>query len=268
MKTAAEIFRDIEAQVYRSSLAQASARVNGAEKSILVHGTTCVATVYRGGVIVAADGRATTDKIETEEFDKVFELDNSSVIAMAGSAGLCQQIASLLKARFGHQWNMSEGKYIPPKTKLHSVANVIRNASAPLMHSGMGVTPILGIYDDDKNDPGGRVFAIFADGTVMPETPFKTIGSGGRDAKNCFDMTVSFQMKIRPDDITSDFLRKNLSYEEAKRFLVFSLMMANRHDQATGLKIKMKNIDKNGTDTVSSGEIEDILCKLRKEGWS
>ena len=53
------------------------------------HGTTIVAAVYSGGVVIAGDRRATMGNlIAQRDMEKVFVTDDYSAVGIAGTAGI------------------------------------------------------------------------------------------------------------------------------------------------------------------------------------
>ena len=61
----------------------------GAEPMVSRHGTTIVAAVFRGGVLIAGDRRATAGNlIAQRDMEKVFVVDDYSAVGIAGTAAV------------------------------------------------------------------------------------------------------------------------------------------------------------------------------------
>jgi proteasome beta subunit len=62
----------------------------------LPHGTTIVAALFDGGVVMAGDRRATAGNlIAQRDIEKVFAADTYSLVGIAGTAGLAVEIVRL-----------------------------------------------------------------------------------------------------------------------------------------------------------------------------
>lgn len=59
-------------------------------KDYVKTGTTCIGLKYKDGVMLAADNRVTTYKIEGDSFTKLFNLSKNVVSTVAGSVSDAQ----------------------------------------------------------------------------------------------------------------------------------------------------------------------------------
>ena len=71
--------------------------------SLAPHGTTIVAAIYAGGVVMAGDRRATMGNVIAQrDIEKVFQADEHSVVGIAGTAGLAIELVRLFQVELEH----------------------------------------------------------------------------------------------------------------------------------------------------------------------
>ena len=124
----------------------------------LTEGTTIVAVRYKDGVMIAGDRRATAgNTVMYDRADKVLELDEYSVIAVAGSPAIAYEIARTLEHSFQY-FRRSQLQELSLEGKLRMLSRLIRE-NFPMAMQGAGVIPILAIYDLQNGDDGdGKIF--------------------------------------------------------------------------------------------------------------
>jgi proteasome beta subunit len=67
------------------------------------HGTTIVAAIFRGGVLIAGDRRAVAGNlIAQRDMDKVFVVDDYSAVGIAGTAGVAVEMVRLFTVELQH----------------------------------------------------------------------------------------------------------------------------------------------------------------------
>lgn len=238
-----------------------------ADKDMIVHGTTCVALVNQAGVVVAADGRGTYGGtvIATESVQKLFDLDRHSVLAVAGALASAQNMARVLKAQFLHEADKAEGAastHIPSKTKVNTVARLVRQ-SGLAANLGVAVFPMLGLYDTDRDDPGGRVFVVLPDGALKPESQVDAVGSGSQTAMVSIMSKLDAILGVSKRDFDSVYFKDCLPVGIAKELAIYGLASAHQVDGATGTNISMVVVGENGISPVSQDEIVLILEKTK-----
>jgi len=146
----------------------------------IAHSTTVVAVLYRDGVMVAGDRRATAGtSIIYDRAEKVLQIDRHSVLAISGSPAIAYEIARMLEHSFQY-FRRSQLQELSLEGKLRMLSRLIReNLSMALQGIG-GVIPIFTLYDlnapDDKN--GGKIFFYDALGAHFENVDFATTGSG------------------------------------------------------------------------------------------
>lgn len=225
---------------------------------LAVHNTTCLGLVYRGGVLVAADGQATASnlRIVTSDFEKIIPLDRHSLLAIAGVPGLAVKMARLLRAQFSFDEDRYEGLYLPPKSRVKTVAEMIqRNLPLAFAHQ-MLVVPLLAVFDNDPREPAGRIFSIWPDGVDKPETDFEAVGSGENDAVKTIKLGLAnWRLTAR-----------QLELDQAKSLAIRALLEAHLEDAGTGENFFMKVVTIQGIGNISKEEIAAIKKKIREEG--
>ncbi|MGH3665995.1 MAG: proteasome subunit beta [Egibacteraceae bacterium] len=145
-----------------------------------VEGTTIVALIYDGGVIIAGDRRATAGNIIAKrDMRKVFEADAWSAVGISGAGGPAMELAKIFATELEH-YEKVEGGPLSLEGKANKLAQMVR-ANLPMAMQGLVVVPLFAGYDPR----GGvaRIYEFDAAGGRYEERRFATSGSGGRDAR-------------------------------------------------------------------------------------
>src|ERR1700678_4833684 len=122
----------------------------------LPHGTTIIAIVCDGGVILAGDRRATAGSmIARRDTDKVFRSDEFSAVAIAGSLAFGIDTARLFQVELEHYEKM-EGRPLPLQGTPNRRATMIKGKRAAAMQ-GFVMVPLFVGYDLDSGF--GRIFS-------------------------------------------------------------------------------------------------------------
>ena len=183
------------------------------------HGTTIVAAVFDGGVIMAGDRRATAGNlIAQRDIEKVFASDEYSLVGIAGTAGLAVEIVRLYQVELEH-YEKIEGTSLTLHGKANRLATMIRGNLGQAIQ-GLAVVPLFAGFDLDAPDPAqaGRIFSFDVAGGLYPEQYYESIGSGSLFAKG------SLKKLWRP----------GLGQDSAIRVAVEALYDAADDDSATG----------------------------------
>ena len=183
------------------------------------HGTTIVAVVYRGGVVMAGDRRATAGNlIAQRDIEKVFAADDYSLVGIAGTAGLAIEIVRLYQVELEH-YEKIEGTQLTIDGKANRLATMIRGNLGTAMQ-GLAVVPLFAGFDPDAADPdtGGRIYSFDVTGGRYPERYHHSVGSGSLFARG------ALKKLWRPD----------LDRSAAVRVVVEALYDAADDDSATG----------------------------------
>lgn len=183
------------------------------------HGTTIVAAIYRDGVIMAGDRRATSGNlIANRDIEKVFAADDYVLVGIAGVAGLAIELVRLYQVELEH-FEKIEGTQLTLDGKANRLATMLRGNLGIAMQ-GLVVVPLFAGYDVDEPDPSraGRIFSYDPTGGRYPEQHFHSVGSGSLFARG------ALKKLWRPD----------LDRDAAVRVVVESLYDAADDDSATG----------------------------------
>ncbi len=188
---------------------------NGSAADLAPHGTTIVATTFKGGVVMAGDRRATMGNIIAQrDIEKVFPADEFSAIGIAGSAGLAVEIVRLFQTELEH-YEKIEGTTLSMDGKSNRLAALIRSNLGMAMQ-GLAVVPLFAGYDLATSK--GRIFSYDVTGGRYEETAFHAVGSGSLFARGSLK-------KLYRDDLTS---------EECATAAIQALYDAADDDSATG----------------------------------
>ncbi len=179
------------------------------------HGTTIVALVYEGGMVMAGDRRATMGSmIASRSIEKVFPADEYSAVGIAGTAGLAVELVRLFQLELEH-YEKIEGSLLSLDGKANRLATIIRNQLG-LALQGLAVVPLFGGYDLDRRE--GRIFSYDVTGGRYEEHEHHAVGSGSVFARG------SLKKRWRP----------GLDEAGAVAVAVEALMDAADDDSATG----------------------------------
>lgn len=182
------------------------------------HGTTIVAAVFDGGVVIGGDRRATMGNlIAQRDIEKVYATDAHSAIGIAGAAGIALEMVRLFQIELEH-YEKIEGTTLSLHGKANRLSAMLKgNLSIALQ--GLAVLPLYVGYDQDKGDAeAGRIFSYDVTGGCYEEQFFHAIGSGSMFAKSSL----------------KKLWHKDMTAEEAERALIESLYDAADDDTATG----------------------------------
>jgi proteasome beta subunit len=148
------------------------------------HGTTIVAALYDGGVVMAGDRRATAGNlIAQRDIEKVFAADEYSLVGIAGTAGLAIEIVRLYQVELEH-YEKIEGTQLTLDGKANRLSTMIRGNLAQALQ-GLVVVPLFAGFDTDASDPSaaGRIYSYDVTGGRYPEQYFHAVGSGSLFAR-------------------------------------------------------------------------------------
>jgi proteasome beta subunit len=163
------------------------------------HGTTIVAAAFSGGVVMAADRRATSgNMISQRDIEKVFRSDEYSCIGIAGAAGIGIELARVFQLELEH-YEKLEGRLLSLEGKANRLAGLVRG-NLGLAMQGLVVVPIFAGYDTDEDT--GRIFSYDVVGGRYEEYRFHSIGSGSVFARGSLKKLYSDGMS-ETDAITA-----------------------------------------------------------------
>ncbi|WP_300015501.1 proteasome subunit beta [Pseudonocardia sp.] len=150
------------------------------------HGTTIVALVFDGGVVIAGDRRATSGNVIAQrDIEKVFVTDAYSAVGIAGSAGIALEMVRLFSVELEH-YEKIEGTTLSLDGKANKLASMVRGNLGAAMQ-GFVVVPLFAGFDTDAPDPSraGRIVTYDATGGRYDELlGYHSVGSGSVFAKS------------------------------------------------------------------------------------
>lgn len=184
-------------------------------RGVLSEGTTVLATLARGAVVVAGDRRATAGHaIARADLRKVFPADSHSAIAVSGTAGPAIELARVFATELEHHEKV-EGRALTLDGKSSRLAGLVR-AHLPMALQGLVVVPLLAglepgtgrraIYEFDP--VGGRYVAA----------RHAAVGSGGAAARGVLKRRADAEAPVA----------------EAVETALLALREAAEEDSATG----------------------------------
>lgn len=209
-------------------------------------GTTVLALKYADGVLVAGDRLSTADyRVASRDVQKVYATDAHSIVAIAGAAGPCIEMAKILRLELEH-YEKIEGQALELEGKANRLSQMIRQ-NLPAAMQGLVVIPLFAGYD--RRQRRGRVWKYDVTGGRQEEHEFDSTGSGSLFARESLKKTQ------RPD----------ASREDALRNAITALTDAAEEDTATGGVDPLRGIYPNistcserGVEEVPDVEIEEI----------
>ncbi|MFJ9949039.1 proteasome subunit beta [Kitasatospora sp. NPDC091207] len=179
------------------------------------HGTTIVAAVFDGGVVIAGDRRATMGNVIAQrDIEKVFPADEYSAVGIAGTAGLAVEMVRLFQLELEH-YEKIEGAVLSLEGKANRLTTMIRGNLGMAMQ-GLAVVPLFAGYDLDLGR--GRIFTYDVTGGRSEERGFAATGSGSVFARGSL----------------KKLYRADLTAEQASTLVVQALYDAADDDSATG----------------------------------
>ena len=216
----------------------------------LLEGTTVLAAVYDEGVVIAGDRQATDGfQVGERRIEKVFEIDKSSAIAIAGIAGLAIEMARLFQVQVEF-YEKIEGTMLSLDGKANFLSNWLR-ANLNMALEGLIVVPIFAGYDSRQAQ--GRIFKYDAIGGRYDENAYYAIGSGGKDARSTL----------------KKLYRPNMSRDEILKIVSEALWDAADEDLGTGgpdlirdIFPTIKVIDRAGITDIPDSEVKALYTEL------
>lgn len=149
------------------------------------HGTTVIALRFDQGVLTLADRRATAGNlIMYDQADKVFALDDHTVVAISGAFARSVEICRFLKHSFKY-YRRSVLNEMSLEGKLTEISRALAG-NAPMAAQGIGVfLPIVAAYDPKSETFG--VYFFDGAGARFQNGSYACAGSGSERIRGVFE---------------------------------------------------------------------------------
>ncbi|MFH0973682.1 MAG: archaeal proteasome endopeptidase complex subunit beta [Candidatus Micrarchaeota archaeon] len=203
------------------------------EKTFL-KGTTTVGITFNGGVVLAADKRATMETfIAAKEVDKIHVIGDKIAMTLAGSVGDAQALVRMMRAEI-ELYKYSKGSDITVSGAATLLANVLQgNKYYPYL-----VQLIIAGFDEKP-----RLFDLDPLGGLLPEKYVST-GSGSITAYGLLDENY----------------KEGMAEGEAVRLAAKAVAAAMKRDNATGEGIDVVVITGKGSRRILKNEVANIIA--------
>ncbi|WP_287903186.1 proteasome subunit beta [Arthrobacter sp.] len=179
------------------------------------HATTIVALQTAGGVLMAGDRRATMGNlIASRTMEKVFAADESSLLGIAGTAGLAVDIVKLFQVELEH-YEKIEGTPLSLEGRANRLAAMVRG-NLGMAQQGLAVVPLYAGFEPAL--ASGRIYSYDVTGGRYEEHEHHSVGSGSTFARGAL----------------KKLWKPGLEEAEAVRVAVEALYDAADDDSATG----------------------------------
>ena len=198
-------------------------------------GTTTVGIICSDGVAIGADSRATMDTfISSSEAVKVYKINDSLAMTIAGGVGDAEYLVKLLKMQ-DEIYTMEEKKSLNPSSATSLLSLVLQeNKGFPFY-----VQLILG----GINKGVAEIYNIDPVGGYTKESKFTSTGSGSLTALGYLEGIYD----------------NSLTVNDAVKHIAKALKIAMKRDSATGDGTKIITITKKGFREYSKDEMEKLL---------
>ena len=198
-------------------------------------GTTTVGIVCSDGIVLGGDTRATMDTfIASSEARKVWRIDESLGMTIAGAVGDAQELIRILKAQ-NEIYKMNENRPLSPKSASSLMSVILQENKMMPFYVGL----IIGGMDGDQP----QLYSLDAIGGAAEESKFTSIGSGSLTALGYIE----------------DMYKKGMSTKDAVKGVAKALAIAMKRDAATGDSMIIATITKSGYTEFGMKDIEKVL---------
>jgi proteasome beta subunit len=200
------------------------------------HGTTTVALRYKGGVVAAADKRASMGSfVASKKAEKLHELNKHTVATIAGMVSDAQYLVNLTRANI----NLYElGRGYAPTTKM--AGNLLASIMYEQYRSYFPYWVNMMVCGLDNEGP--HVYTLDMAGGISDED-FASTGSGSMIAYGVLESSW----------------KKDLPEAEGLKIAVTALATAISRDAATGDGMDVAIVNKDGVKRLTPAEIKKVL---------
>lgn len=149
------------------------------------HGTTVLSLRFDGGILTLADRRATMGNLVMyDQAEKIFALDDSTVVAISGAFARSVEVCRFLKHSFKY-YRRTVLHEMSLDGKLMEISRALAG-NAPMAMQGIGVfLPIVAAYDKKKREFG--VYFFDGAGARFQNGSYACAGSGSERIRGVFE---------------------------------------------------------------------------------
>jgi len=200
------------------------------------HGTTTVAMIFKGGVVLAADNRASAGyMVASPTAKKLHPLAKKTAMSIAGSVSDAQYVVKLMRAEI-NLFELNRGRDMSTSAIANLLSNVLYGQYRKYFPYFIG--PILAGFDHN----GPHVFPMDIAGS-MTEEPWAATGSGSPYAIGVLEAMYE----------------PELEESKAVNIVLLGLRSAIKKDIATGDGIDVLVITDAGIKKLTKAEIKKSL---------
>jgi proteasome beta subunit len=178
-----ELLRISGAQAFPAEVVRAASGHALTSAATNTQATTVLSFHYKDGVLIAGDRRATAGNIIMyDRADKVIDLDQETIIAIAGSPAVAFEMARTLQTSFQY-YRRSQLQALSLNAKVRALGKLIKD-NLPMTLQGVGaVVPILAARDAHHH-PAPVLYFYDALGAQFQAVDFAVSGSGSPAARS------------------------------------------------------------------------------------
>ncbi|MGD0729558.1 MAG: proteasome subunit beta [Candidatus Micrarchaeaceae archaeon] len=205
------------------------------ETSKYLKGTTTVGIVCSDGVVIGADTRATMGGyISNTDVRKVWKIDTSLGMTIAGAVGDAQELIRVIKAQ-NEVYKMNENRAMSPKSTASLLSIILQQTKmmpyyVQLLVAGM-----------DGDEP--QIYDLDPLGGAIEETTFTVTGSGTELAAGYLESVY----------------KKGLTTKEAIKYVAGALAIAMKRNAYTGDSMIIASITKGSYTEYKGKDLEKFL---------
>lgn len=203
-------------------------------------GTTTIGIVYKDGVVLATEHRATMGNvIAHKDVRKLFKIDNNLGLTVAGLVGDAQLLARYIKAEV-ELYKLKRNTTMSVNSAATLLSNIMRGGGGSYGFYYVGL--IIGGIDAN----GGHVYSLDAAGGSIRDE-YVSVGSGSPYAYG----------------VLEDHYKKGMSEDDAISLAIRALNAAMRRDSASGDGYAVSVINKEGYKELTPEETLERANKLK-----
>ena len=209
------------------------------ESNVMKTGTTTLGIHFKGGIILAADKRATAGHlIAQKDTEKVNSITKNIAVTMAGTASDGQLLIKLARAELKLKEIRTQVNLDVREAAAYMSRLVYNNLRKPSMMPGISHFVMAG-----TDSSGFYLFDIFQDGTMIECKDYISSGSGS----------------VMAYGVLETLYKPNMTLEEAKDLAIKCVNAAIKRDSASGNGIDIFLINEDGANRIMTQDIEPVI---------